>query len=184
MQVVKTVPYFLLITLMATLPMAGCSGLLTQTGDRSLPNSQGQETEAVNRFQESAPHGRTAIESAIELSKEHAKLSQEMIQLQQENRDMTGENQQLKEQVTSLDSSLKQAQKELNESNDLLIEMRIELNNWKTDVLGFREEMQDAEKAQLEALVKILRLLGAEVRTETAQDENEDSASASATDGP
>ena len=44
-----------------------------------------------------------------------------------------------------------------------MLQTRIELNNWKNDVLGFRGEMQDAQKAQLEALLKILKLMGGEV---------------------
>ncbi|MFB0524723.1 MAG: hypothetical protein ACETVZ_04235, partial [Phycisphaerae bacterium] len=41
--------------------------------------------------------------------------------------------------------------------------MRIELNNWKANVLGFRDERREAEIAQLEALLKILKILGGEV---------------------
>ena len=42
------------------------------------------------------------------------------------------------------------------------LEMHVELNQWKADVLGFRDEMRKAEAAQLQALGKILRILGAE----------------------
>ena len=50
--------------------------------------------------------------------------------------------------------------------------MRIELNNWKIDILGFRDEIRDAETAQLEALLKILKVLGGEVKTKSAQAED------------
>ena len=70
--------------------------------------------------------------------------------------------------LVTLEPKLQQTQKELAEANDLLIEMRIELNNWKTDILGFRAEMRDAEKTQLEALLKILNVLGGEVKPESA----------------
>ncbi len=63
----------------------------------------------------------------------------------------------------ALEGQLQQTQKELAEANDLLIEMRIELNNWKTDVLGFRDEMRDAETAQLQTLFRILQVLGGQV---------------------
>ena len=108
------------------------------------PVEKQQNTSVANRFQESASQNPTVVESAIELSKKHLN-------------------------VVALDAQLKQAQKELNEANILLIEMRVELNNWKVDILGFRDEMRDAEKAQLEALLKILKALGGEVKVETAR---------------
>jgi hypothetical protein len=58
--------------------------------------------------------------------------------------------------------------------------MRIELNEWKTNILGFRDEMRNADKAQLQALMKILEALGGEVTIETP-DQQDDSTSASRT---
>ena len=49
------------------------------------------------------------------------------------------------------------------------------MNNWKTDILGFRDEIRDAETAQLEALLKILKVLGGEVKTKSAQGEDKSS---------
>jgi chromosome segregation ATPase len=121
------------------------------------------------RFQEPTSQGPTVAQSAIELSKKYAELSQEATVLRQKNQDFNAKNNQLKDQVAILEAQLQQAQKELTEANDLLIEMRIELNNWKTDVLGFRGEMRDAEKAQLQALLKILEVLGGEAQVESAQ---------------
>ena len=62
------------------------------------------------------------------------------------------------------------------QANDLLIEMRIELNNWKTNILGFRDEMRDAEKEQLKALIRILTVLGGEIepQSELAQNLSQD----------
>ncbi|HOK96101.1 MAG TPA: hypothetical protein PK052_00095 [Anaerohalosphaeraceae bacterium] len=114
---------------------------------------------AAKRFQEPQTEGPTVIESAIELSKKYAALSEEMTKLQLEKQALAAENSRLKEQVAALEPQLAQTQKELSEANDLLVEMRIELNNWKADVLGFREEMRQADKAQLEALIKILEIL-------------------------
>ena len=61
-----------------------------------------------------------------------------------------------------MSDNLKTAEKELSDANELLIEMRKELNSWKTNVLGFRDESNYIHKEQLKALVKILKLLGAE----------------------
>ncbi len=60
-----------------------------------------------------------------------------------------------------------------------MIEMRIELNNWRTDILGFRDEMRDADTTQLQALLRILKILGGEVKEESAQNENAGSAAVS-----
>jgi hypothetical protein len=81
---------------------------------------------------------------------------------------MMAKNQQLNDQIVELEAQLKQAQKELNEANELLIEMRIELNRWKSNILGFQDEMRNAQTVQLEALFKILRLLGGQVTVESA----------------
>jgi chromosome segregation ATPase len=130
--------------------------------DWRLDASPGQTDVASQRFSSAETQGPTAVESAIALSDKYAKLSEETSMLRQQKQNLDVENQQLKEQSQSCRSQLEQAQKELGEVNDLLVEMRVELNNWKQDVLGFRDEMRDAEKAQLEALLKILKLLGAE----------------------
>ena len=50
--------------------------------------------------------------------------------------------------------------------------MRVELNNWKTNVLGFREEMRQADTEQLKALLKVLTILGGEVKG-TSNNSNE-----------
>lgn len=109
----------------------------------------------------------TAVDSAIELSDRYAKLSDEASAMRLQIQNLEAENQRLKTDLKTTQDRLEKAQKELNEVNDLLVEMRVELNNWKTDVLGFRGEMRETEKAQLEALVKILKMLGAEIKTDS-----------------
>ena len=133
----------------------------------------------AKRFQESTTQGPTVVESAIELSEKYAKLSEEAAALRQEKQGLTAKNQQLKDQVGALEAQLQQAQKELSEANDLMIEMRLELNNWKTDILGFREEMRNADTAQLETLLRILKILGGEVKAESAQGRNKSSTAVS-----
>jgi DNA anti-recombination protein RmuC len=115
---------------------------------------------AAQRFQDPPADGRTAVESAIELSEKYAKLSDETATLRQDNQRLASENQNLQQQVVSLEARLQQTQKELNEANELLLEMLTELNNWKSNILGFRGEMRQAAQAQLEALLKVLEILG------------------------
>ena len=168
--------------IMLLLLVPNCSGLLEQPS--TAPPSDGEQAagnEAVaERFQESTLQGPTAVESAIELSEKYAKLSEEAAVIRQQNNGLITENRRLKEQVTALEADLLQAQKELTEANSLLREMIVELNNWKADVIGFREEMRSAEKAQLEALLKILQILGGEVDLESRQDEQQGQSKASA----
>ena len=118
-----------------------------------------------DRFQNAATGNPSPVESAMELSAKYMKLAEEMTALKADNQRLTGENQLLKDQFTPCRNNLTQAQKELAEANDLLIEMRIELNNWKSNILGFRDEMRNADNAQLNALVKILEVLGGQAKT-------------------
>lgn len=175
MQVSKKIIFFLIPSLLI-FPLLGCSPPQEQVDIILPPDSidQQQNDSVSKRFQVPAPQGRTAVESAIELSEKYAKLSEQAAALRGKNQDLITENTQLKKQVASLEVKLKQAQKELTEANDLLIEMRIELNNWKTDVLGFRNEMRQAEEAQLEALLKILKILGGEITVESDQLESQE----------
>ena len=123
----------------------------------------------VRRFQEPDMQNTTVLESAIELSEKYARLSDEASLMRQQNQDLITRNTHLKDQIINFEKQLQQTQKELKEANEILIEMRVELNNWKADVIGFRNEMRNAETAQLEALLKILQVLGGETKTETAQ---------------
>jgi chromosome segregation ATPase len=146
--------------LAATLALA-VGGCMTPEAkpDTVTPAAAPAEVTA-RRFQDTPLQGRTAMESAIEISEKYATLSDQSSALRQENQRLTTENQSLQQQMTALDAKLKQTQKELGEANDLLIEMLTELNTWKSNILGFRGEMRQAAQAQLEALLKVLEILG------------------------
>jgi chromosome segregation ATPase len=170
-----------IMPLVLTFLVQGCSTVRDpeDAGVHPELNKLMQDDSVARRFQDSVSKNPTAIESAIELSEKYARLSEETASLRQQNQSLMAQNQQAREQVNNIEKQLQQTQKELNEANDLLIEMRVELNNWKSDVLGFRTEMRNAETAQLEALLKILRVLGGELKTETAQSSTVGSAVAS-----
>jgi len=144
----------------ASAGIAGCTAT-PRPGNANAKTGNASDTTA-KRFADSPLEGRTAVESAIELSEKYAKLSDVSVTLRQENQRLTSENENLRDQVTALDAKLKQTQKELTEANNLLIEMLTELNHWKSNILGFRGEMRDAASAQLEALLKVLEILGGE----------------------
>ncbi len=172
---------FLPVLLLLVFLVPGCT-IYRGPADVSIaPDSAGEQTRSTGmskRFGEPPPQKPTVIESAIGLSEKYAKLSDQMVVNQQENQNLAAENQELKTKLAACESQFRQTQKELTQANDLLLEMRVELNNWKANILGFRDEMRDAEKTQLEALLKILKTLGGEPRSESAANENSVSAAA------
>jgi len=179
------VPIFLLSNCVIVQEPPKVAVISDSTARLNSPKSEKQQGDSVaKRFQESASQQSTVVASAMELSKKHAILSEEAAVLRQENRDLTARNLQLKDQVVTLEAQLQQTQRELSEANDLLISMRIELNNWKIDILGFRDEIRDAETAQLEALLKILKVLGGEVKTKSAQAEDTSSTTVASVSKP
>ena len=115
------------------------------------------------RFEQEEQSQAAAIESAMEISKKYAELSAEAAELKQQSKFLDEQNNQLRTTVKSTEVELEETQKELNEANDLIMEMRIEMNNWKADVLGFRDEMRQADIAQLQTLQRILETLGGEI---------------------
>ncbi len=144
----------------AAVGIAGCATPTSPTDADAKTETPSDA--AASRFRDTPLAGRTAVESAIELSEKYAKLSDVSVTLRQENQRLTSENENLRGQVATLDAKFKQTQKELTEANDLLIEMLTELNHWKSNILGFRGEMREAASAQLEALLKVLEILGGE----------------------
>jgi DNA repair exonuclease SbcCD ATPase subunit len=177
MRTNKTKLRCLILTALAIL-CAGCTiekpvELVARPG---APGGLVGNANTPRRFEDPAEGAPTPIESAMELSAKYAKLSDEMAVLKQKNQQLLAENQDLKDRLAPCQAQLVQAQKELAEANDLLIEMRVELNNWQANVLGFRDEMRDAGKAQLEALLKILQVLGGETKTQSVSDLKKDSA--------
>lgn len=126
--------------------------------------------EVAKRYSDYSPETKSAVESAVELSKKHAELAEQLTAARQQIQLLTDKNNQLALTNQDLNTKLDQSQKELNEANWMLQEMVVELNNWKTQVTGFQQEMREADKAQIDALIKILTLLGGEVpQIETAQ---------------
>jgi len=110
----------------------------------------------------------TAVESALAWSEKYAGAVEQLARQQEANRQLADEKRQLQQQIASLQAELTQTRKELGEANDLLIEVRRANDQWKANVLGYRDEMRSAQQAQLEALRKVLRLLGGEVAADAA----------------
>ena len=156
--------------------LVGCSAI-QQPVDvfvKPVGSTRKYQNDAVSkRFRQAVPEKQTAVDSAIELSKKYAELSDEKDILRQKNHFLTNENLQLKKRIAALEPELKQAKRELTEANDFLIEMTIELNNWKMQILGFQDEIRESFTVQGELLLKIAYAMDAELILK--QDENKQS---------
>ena len=128
-------------------PVPACDGYLTKTAVRDETQSDAT----------------SAVDTALEWARKYAEASERHNKLLQENRSLNQQNQEYQKQVTELQGKIERAERELAEANSMLLEMRQELDKWKTDVLGFRDEMRRAQKVQLDALAKILKLVGGEL---------------------
>ena len=107
--------------------------------------------------------GETAVENALGWANKYSQAMQTVTAAQQENRAQRDKIQALQLDNQKLQSDLEAAQKELREANAVLMEMRQELVKWKADILGFRQEMRAAQQAQLQAMGKIVKLMGGEL---------------------
>jgi flagellar motility protein MotE (MotC chaperone) len=85
----------------------------------------------------------------------------------EENKRLRGEIRQLQEQKRTLDAEIAQLQNqrdqalaELDEANEMMRKLNEENKRWKSDVLGFRKQMLDAQEAQLRGINMILKVMG------------------------
>jgi hypothetical protein len=109
----------------------------------------------------------TAIESTLVLQDKYARALEDLRREQDRGRELTEQKQQLVDENTRLKTDLGKTQQELGEANGLLVQMRQEIEKWKGDVLGFRDELRQANRTQLDALAKVMTLLGGETAPKT-----------------
>jgi septal ring factor EnvC (AmiA/AmiB activator) len=173
-QKMKPFTLFMLLIIIPILALLFCSCSFLQRQSLAGPDGSGsayvEDSSIARRFADNPAEKTTAVESAIELSQKYAALSSESADIKQKNRRLEDENARLNQKADELNKQLLQTQKELTEANDLLVNMRVELNNWRTNILGFRDEIRQADSEQLKALIKILELLGGQVQTNPAAD--------------
>ena len=107
-----------------------------------------------------------AVQSAVAWAKKYEEAIEQSAALREQQNRLALQNNEMSLRLEAANAELERTRKELAEANVFIQEMHAELNKWKADVLGYREEMRLAQKAQLEALSRILQVLGAEpVRT-------------------
>jgi hypothetical protein len=105
----------------------------------------------------------SAVETALVWAQKHADVSAKLAAAERENRGLAERNQSLQQQLDSAKQQLAAAQRELNEANAMMKDLDARLSKWQESVLGYRQEMREAQKAQMEALGKVIKLLGGEV---------------------
>ncbi len=166
----KTLYKIALCLLTLTLLSPGCSTPQTPVGYTHMTGFEPryQNSTIAKRF-EGQSSEKSNVKSIIELSEKYTKLSKETVSLKQNNQQLGSENENLKENIITLEAKLTKANTELKQANELLMEMVVELNNWKANIIGFREEIRAAEITQLKALLDILKALGGQVDSQSAQ---------------
>lgn len=153
--------------LLVLLSLAGCSQWPQVSQSGSPSQAQTAQRPAGSYLDKGLVKGDGgedgAVSTALAMSEKNAKLSEELLRVQQAKHDLEEVNRKLAAQVITLQADSQASQKELAEAHQMLQEMRKDLDQWKSNVLGFRDEIRQAEQAQAEALRKVLVLLGAEV---------------------
>jgi len=152
------------LVLAAALVLAGCAFGRDPANTSRAPYLQSGGLEAAE------PGGSgTAVDDALLWARKCAESLETLDQERQKNVKLNDDNQKLSGQLTKVQGDFAKSQAELGEANKLLVEVRQEVQKWKTDVLGFRDEIRKANQVQLEALAKVLTLVGAEVPKESAK---------------
>jgi len=166
------------MVVVVALALAGCDQMrmANEPGTMAPPAGQGQSGggDAAHLPRASVTADRntrspTAVDSALAWSAKYAKAVENLNLAEKKNRALAKSNRELQKQVTSLQSELTQTKKEVTDANAMLIEMRKDLMHWKKSVWGFREEIREAQRAQLEALHKLLEFIGGEVSPSKAR---------------
>ena len=101
----------------------------------------------------------TAVDSTLKLSQDLETLTEKLASQEKLNKQLSDENHLIKQQKKLLEDELEQTKKELDQTNKLLMDLRVELDEWKASTLEFQKEIRNTDKAQLEALYKILQIL-------------------------
>jgi chromosome segregation ATPase len=114
------------------------------------------------RFSDTTETKVDAVQIITTWSQRYDDLARQTEQLRESNTKLTLDNASLQQEVAKLKIDLQQCRSDFEQSNAVLVQAHQELSKWKADVLGFRDEIRQAQAAQLSATTKILKVLGAE----------------------
>lgn len=140
---------------------AASSASASASPQQASPLTPQQTEQLARRFIDSNAQT-DAVQTAVEWTIKYEQLLEKNVQLQEQVQQLFAENTQLKSQLQQCQVDLARTEKELQQTNEFLGQLHGELSKWKTDVLGFRDEMRQTQAAQMEALRRILQILGAE----------------------
>jgi septal ring factor EnvC (AmiA/AmiB activator) len=150
----------IVIMLAAAALLGGCGTMLdTKPTPPPAPASPYLAQTAV----QAPPTDVSTVDSAVAWSEKYAKAVEEMAQLQKKNMELNDQRQAQQAEMDKLKLDLADCQKQLRDANAMLVEMKTELVAWKSNVLGYRQEILAAQEAQMEAMKKVLKMLGADV---------------------
>jgi len=110
----------------------------------------------------------TASDIAARLSEKYGKAVEEIKKLQDEHNEAIDKDRTSQARIVKLQTDLARAERELTEANAMLLEMREELKQWKRDVLGFRSEMRQSQKAMLDAVTRLTVVISGGVGVDDA----------------
>ena len=105
----------------------------------------------------------SAVDTAVIWADKYAKAMEELAAAQDRVRTAERGQDDAEKQTRQLQRELEQAQKELDDANKMMMVLKGELEQWKRDVLGFRKEIREAQAAQIDALRRIMNVLGGEL---------------------
>ena len=163
----------MMTTVLAVLAVGvtGClpEGLMTRESrpvEGSQPPAKGTEAKPGDYFRDpggdsGAPRGAVAEaelwrDRFLKETEKRQKLEDTRRQMEDKNRELTAAN-------TSLAAERDQCKRELEEASAMMIRLNEDLKAWKKDVLGYRAEMRASHQETVQALARVMKLLGAEL---------------------
>jgi len=117
----------------------------------------------------------TAVDAAMMWAERYAAAILERDAALDRARDAERGQDDAEKKTRELQRELEQAHRELADANKTLLVLQGELEKWKRDVLGFREEIRAAMAAELTALQQIMKVLGGELAEPVPSDSDPES---------
>ena len=150
----------------ASAPMAATPAAApTDTSARYAPPRPAPQPAPIIVSQAPEPtdaSNQSAVEKALAWAQKYSEVSSKLTAVERENRSLAEKTQAMQQQLDVTKGQLAAAQKELGEANVMLKDLETRLAKWQENVLGYRQEMREAQKAQMDGLARVIKLLGGE----------------------
>lgn len=151
------------VVLLAGALMTGCDMNFKSYGSPEIltRNQQPPVTDNANYLedlvddQHTSKDDNTAVDIAARLSEKYGQAVERLNELQVKHQTLSNKDRNSQVQIAKLTADVARAEKELTEANAMLLEMREDLAKWKKDVLSFRSEMRQSQKAVIEGVTKL-----------------------------